>query len=598
MKSTRSIALFAIIGLFSISKLFGQNVIIDYYAWNPSAQCDMFNTNTNVPATSNGSATTIQHATLLGDVGYSSSDRSLQLANNYINGTTIKGTKFRLQYNFKAGYRYQIFVTSAASHTSSSPYLRIDLENNGSVGGSVCQGAENITANLSGNPAPNQYSTTNFQDVQFVFGNPLPSSFSSLVLTSMPAQSAGASNTIRIRKIEILETAPTPTFTITNPININCGNPNTVNLTVTNVYNSPGVTGYTWNLGTNNNWNYNGSPAPSSIFTATNSITLTSNCGITPSNVSATVTASGSNFPTNSGAVSVAQPNLSISGPTILCTSSVYSVNNLPQCGATVSGWSATPSGIVQITDNGNNTATVTKVSNGQFTLSANVSISSSNCNSGTTQLSLAVSSGAALGGYYTITSNYHSSGTQYPLYNSNSPIWLPANQLFEVSVHLNSPGLQSATWTRSSSSYPFTWNTAGTVMHFSGLSGSTAYAERNGVFGLSAVTACGNLSGTYSWPVIVQGWGSFLITASPNPTSDFLNVNISKESFEVKSLSKNENVLIEIYSFKQGRLLKKWLYKNDRNDYKLDVSDLREGQYVLVVKKGKFKETTQIIIK
>ena len=63
--------------------------------------------------------------------------------------------------------------------------------------------------------------------------------------------------------------------------------------------------------------------------------------------------------------------NPSISGPSRICSQATYTtINNLPP-GATVA-WSAIPSGIVSIQQNGNS-ATLTKVGNGNITLSATI---------------------------------------------------------------------------------------------------------------------------------------------------------------------------------------------------------------------------------
>ncbi|CAN5264974.1 hypothetical protein BH20BAC1_BH20BAC1_27720 [soil metagenome] len=53
------------------------------------------------------------------------------------------------------------------------------------------------------------------------------------------------------------------------------------------------------------------------------------------------------------------------------------------------------------------------------------------------------------------------------------------------------------------------------------------------------------------------------------------------------KALSKNENVIIQMYSFDQTRLTKQWQFKNDQNQYNLNVSELQKGYYILIVHKG-----------
>lgn len=79
---------------------------------------------------------------------------------------------------------------------------------------------------------------------------------------------------ILINNITITETHP---FSVsTSPNSFTCGSINSQTFTVNNANNAPGVTNYTWNLGNNNGWLYNGIPAPQSINSGTtNTLTLT-----------------------------------------------------------------------------------------------------------------------------------------------------------------------------------------------------------------------------------------------------------------------------------------------------------------------------------
>lgn len=202
---------------------------------------------------------------------------------------------------------------------------------------------------------------------------------------------------------------------------------------------------------------------------------------------------------------------------------------------------------------------------------------------------------GAAVGGYYTITSNYHYSGTQYTLYNNNSPIWLPANQGFGVSVNLTSPGLISGTWTRSPSSYPFNYSPSGIYLSFSGTSGSTAYEQRNGIFNLSAQTQCGSFNGTYTWPVIVAGWLRIMVT--PNPATDYITVSIEETSAKSRLLNRTENVSVSLYDFNSNMLVRKWEFRSNQKKFNLNISDIKKGQYILVVRKGKEQGSKLILV-
>lgn len=125
--------LFTICSLFFISA-HGQNVTIDYQAWNPaSPPCNLFSSPTNVPATIDGSAGTIQHQTKIGQPEYSTSDKSVMLECNYNGGNPTEGTRYRLSYNFKKGYLYTITINAAEEIGVSAPYqpwLSLEITNN------------------------------------------------------------------------------------------------------------------------------------------------------------------------------------------------------------------------------------------------------------------------------------------------------------------------------------------------------------------------------------------------------------------------------------------------------------------------------------
>lgn len=133
-------------------------------------------------------------------------------------------------------------------------------------------------------------------------------------------------------------------------------------------------------------------------------------------------------------------------------------------------------------------------------------------------------------------------------------------------------------------------------MLSFSGTSGSTAYQERDGIFNLTAQTTCGVYNGTFKWPVIVQGWG-FSVEVSPNPASDNLTVSIKDKADDVKSLSKEENIIMTLYNLNGTTAIKSWSFKNNENKFKLNLSDIRKGQYILVVIKGKYQQSKQVII-
>jgi hypothetical protein len=199
--------------------------------------------------------------------------------------------------------------------------------------------------------------------------------------------------------------------------------------------------------------------------------------------------------------------------------------------------------------------------------------------------------------GTYSIISNYHSVGTQYPLGTNNGPIWLGANQAFEVSVHVTSPEHISppTTWSRATSSYPFSFVPNGTSLNFYGTSGTSAYQTRNGIFNYTTQTSCGTFNGTYTWPVIVAGWLRLMV--SPNPATDNITVSIDEKVSKVKSLKPLEDVTVTLHDFYTNMTVKKWEFRNSQNKFYLNVSELKKGHYILILRRGKDQGVKQILI-
>lgn len=89
-----------------------------------------------------------------------------------------------------------------------------------------------------------------------------------------------------------------------------------------------------------------------------------------------------------------------------------------------------------------------------------------------------------------------------------------------------------------------------------------------------------------------------FSVQASPNPVSSDLYITIDKEKDEVKALKPTEKVGFVLYDFNRAKAVKQWKYNNDQKQYKLNVVGIRPGQYILEISKGKYRQSTQIIIK
>ncbi len=95
-----------------------------------------------------------------------------------------------------------------------------------------------------------------------------------------------------------------------------------------------------------------------------------------------------------------------------------------------------------------------------------------------------------------------------------------------------------------------------------------------------------------------LRGSQNFKINVSPNPTISDLIVELTDQSAEMQKLDKTEKIMYKLYDFAQTNIAKQWIFDNSQNRRTLNVGGLKSGQYILVVTKGKRKQSTQIIIK
>lgn len=584
-----------LLGIFNLSEAQTLNYTTVNY---PTSLCNVFNVS---PARVVSGLT---HYPVSGGVSYNGSALVLQTKGGQTLSTTL-GTAYAIAIPIKQGFIYNITVNASKQSQDpvSAPSLEIgaisSLPNPNTTNPTACGAVDQnkwsvLQSATIGFAYVNRTTSQNYPVVQ----NFTPNTNLSYLTILAHSGSQSQTSTVLINSITITETAAVSFTLAPTSLNIQCGSTTPQTFTVTNVNNIQGVTNHLWNLGSaTNGWLYNGSAAPSTISTgATNTLTLTPVCGSIQSNVSATAAVGASNYNTNVATISVVPPTLSIAGNSPLCSgSAVYSVANLPACGSIVTDWSATPSGIVSVVDNGNNTATITKLADGQVTVTATVNLTNP-CNTGTINLSFPLSTAAIeLTGYYTISSNYHQP-IQRPLYTNNSPIWLPANQSFGVTAYITNPNIPSPSWTRAANSVPLNWSSSGVQLTYSGMSGSTAFSQRNGIFVFTANTGCGATSTTYTWPVIVQG-SSFKFTTAPNPAKDNLTVSLVDQSPEVKALSKNETVTMTLYDLNSTTAVKIWTFKNSQTKFNANIRNLKKGHYILKVQKGNYQQSEQIII-
>ena len=330
---------------------------------------------------------------------------SMQTAN--YTSSERKATQYSIVFNFKAGYTYSIKVYGAATSSNYTPMvgLKLSTSDGGSNSSTNCTGPEPFPVSDEQYYSKGPLSTSWAWTSNLINNVTLTQNYGYLLVAALPYPNMTGTQTIKIRKIQILESDPPFTLSPTT-VPVNCGSPVIESFNVYNPNNVSGVTGYTWNLGPSNGWLYNGSAAPSSIFTTTSTLQLSATCATSLlSNVSVTVDVKNQPNTTLTSNVSFSTSlpsSFQFNGLGYACTqspvSSNYSLYDEP-CNATVS-WSASPSGMVTLSPNGN-TVDVTPVTNasGIVTLTASVTNSCNATGSFTKSISLDNSGCLCMGG-------------------------------------------------------------------------------------------------------------------------------------------------------------------------------------------------------
>ncbi len=566
---------------------FAQNVTIDYQAWNPtSPPCNIFGNSTNVPATGTTSGT-IAHRTRIGQPSYAAIDLGILMPTEFVTtGGVFKGTSFIIDYNFKANYTYTITINAAANTNSGlNPFIRIDRNNNGGGGGNGCNGQDNINGSTSGNPAPAQISSTTFVNYNFgpfVQGSNQPS----LEVSAIPASNGGF-KTVVIRKITIVETPPTPTFSLSpNSSSIACGTSVTRNFVVTNVYNSPGTLSYNWNLGSaSNGWIYLGSPAPQTFTTTSPSISLTSSSSAsTISNVSVTVKLNGSNYSTLNSTTTVTNslPSFSLSNISAGLDCNTMTVRaNLPL--ANTITWSTTNGLLI----NGNFSPYTTTYGN-------TVDIYSPSGISGS--VSAAVGSGTCA----KQANNTVGYCPCLPWTNPNPTIIYTPNFRSEpliAQVDEHPDGAWSYQWyidgqLISETSSGYLWTNSWPCM------GNPRNLE------VIAVTYCGRSTPVNVGEIFLECWNykqqatNNAIKLFPNPATNTIFVSLNNEGKQIKASSKLNNIS-QIAIFDNLGIVKlRKVFANNFKQVQVDISKLNTGIYFIEVFDGKTKQRKQFIKK
>jgi hypothetical protein len=573
--------------LFCHAALFSQGVttiLYDNTSGLSTTKCNVFNP---APSTTPVSVGGKVHVSVIGAATFTAAN-GLTLPTNYsFTSGTGNRSDYRISYPFKSGYKYSIAITALGSVSGGSSYPTIggDLF---TASGLTFTSTSCAAGNIGGFPGigglfifqltntSTTYSPTNAT-------NFIPNfNYDYLLLEASCTSAQNITANAFIKKVVITETAPV-SFTLPANTAIPCGSSAQKSFAVTNVYNTTGVTNYVWNLGANNGWLYNGVAAPATISTGTTaSIILTPVCGSALSNVSATVTANGTAYNTNTSTVAITPPVLSINGSAGICgTSSNYSINGLPACGAAVT-WSLTPAtGVASLSCTSCATTTVTKIANGNVILKATVV----RCgNTQTLQLPLNVGS---------LDVTKLSVVGEGPGICPNVPIMFGARYNGNC-TNFNAAGITDITWNVAPTPTQIVYNAgtagctgsvnnAGVTIKFP--STSTQYNVK-----ITATNACGTTS--FCTP--------YVVTIMPGCPSNFVMVspNSARNEVTVTSIKKTPDYAfddIKVYDL-QGNLKKQYSYKKV-NTAKINITNLANGIYLLEVTNGTVKDRQQLVV-
>jgi hypothetical protein len=381
-----------------------------------------------------------------------------------------------------------------------------------------------------------------------------------------------------------------------NPLNLSCGNNTPVTFTLQNADQASCITGYTWNIGSPNGWLYQNVPAPATINTTTNSISLTPAVGTTaPGNVSVTPLINGvaysSSF-TETVNFSSAIPTYNLSGAANICSSEVYSLDNSLVTGSSVT-WSVTPAtGLVTVTPLSATTVQLTRVGSvsGSVTLTASISNPCTNAPSVVTKTGIIIGTPPSQ-----IVGPYDSTNT-----NLVTTMYAYSTYWFYAYEGTTNPPPSTYSWTLTppagSDNFP---------MNFSGSPIKVKFPGDVGQYMLKVTksNSCG--SAITSRRLIVSSRTAFLVKTSPNPATNTITVTAEAtgldgvQTLANSSTTQGRRILnvdqVKLYNV-SGALVRTVVNKSGQNVV-LDVSDQKPGIYFLEVYSGKLVSRQNILV-
>lgn len=382
-----------------------------------------------------------------------------------------------------------------------------------------------------------------------------------------------------------------PTFAL-SPTNLSivCGTAPTQTYTVTATGAVVCPLYYEWNLGNNNNWLYNGSPAPAIFTTTTNSVTLTSaNGNILPASVRVTpvynnVQQTGLNSDT---AFTPFISNASFSGENVICVSNSFTYNLLDLGANNTVNWSLSNSFYATISNQTQSQVNVNGNSTGTVDIIATIT---NQCGQIAT-----ITKTIQIGPPSTIDSNSVLSG----------PTSVRNGALARYSINTSLPqGATSFEWI-----LPYPYDTVTNFDYFgenwqktegNGSSGSqiivfTGYSGSSGLVQVMGKNQCG--CGGAKWINVTRGVrGGAMPRMSqlndssetkvyPNPATDIVNINL-------KSNYKNNKVSVTIFDILGRQILIREL--TDLTE-QINITNIPSGNYILKIISNSESETFKI---
>jgi hypothetical protein len=424
-------------------------------------------------------------------------------------------------------------------------------------------------------------------------------------ITVRPVNSCNPNFTKNSAPAYINITRPTPTFSLSpTSVEIECGTSKTQTYTVTMTGTTSCPVTYSWNLGTNNGWLYNGSPAPTTAFTAPASITLTSlTTNSNYSNVSVTPLIGGIAQSSLTSTTSFKKPNIGIiGGSNTICdgTSPAFYLYNSPPNVSTYWGlttvlpnYGAT---VVTVDNQYNTSTTLTKVNSGVINLSVSIT-------DGCSQTYSVTRSNILVGGYsstellsgYTlayppcssqgctpsaVSNSISNSGPYGTIVYTGTAYTGCTNYLY-----LYNSGVSAGTWSLNAGSVAWWSSSDGNNLQFYPNGGTGDYAQ----FRLTVNTSCGAAYYDVNfYPTQYNYYGYYMM--APNPVNTEFTVSVDDNKLQKMNIPKSSDQDIReiLIMDKMGQARYRRTAGKGTRQMRVNVSNLSKGYYVLRIFNGK----------